>query len=258
MKQSKLIRSITFFLGFLAIETLVTLFSLQAQSLPQQIKSIDASASVTFEPPDGDRPQDTAGGASRNDGKCPQDAKNLEPYITLLLPSDRYGLTTESHPTFFVYLPQTIAQKAFFSLQDEAGETVYQNFLSLNQKAGVVGIKLPAEAASLEVGKTYKWSIALVCDRLLQPDSPSVEGQVRRVEVDASLSGQSQDSTPLQRAALYGKAGLWYDTLTLLAESQRAQPGNTELKAVWEKFLTSVELGAIATKPLLEETSDRD
>lgn len=257
MRQFNFIHSIAI-LGFLALETLATPDSLQAQSMPSATKNIDATSTrVSFEPPNGDRPKDTAGGASRHDGKCPQDANQVEPYITLLLPSDRYGLTQESHPTFFVYLPQTTAQKAFFSLQDEDGNTVYQKFLSLNQKAGVVGLKLPTETASLEIGKTYKWSFALVCDRLLQPDSPSVEGKVRRVEVDASLSSQSQASTPLQRAALYGKAGLWYDTLTLLADLRRSQPDNAETTAIWEGFLNSVELGAIASEPLLE-TSDRN
>jgi hypothetical protein len=222
----------------------------QAQSASQ---NLNAPIRITFEPPDEDRPKDSAGGASRNGGKCPQDPKNVEPYVTPLLPVNRYGLTVESHPTFFVYLPPTTAQKAFLSIrdEDERDRYHYQTFVPLMQKSGVMGLKLPADAPPLEIGKTYKWSFVMMCDNRLEPDSPLVEGKIQRIEMNSAMSGQLEGATALERAALYAKAGIWHETLTTLAEIKRSQPENSEIIGIWEDLLRSVELDAITTQPLI-------
>ncbi|NJP18000.1 MAG: DUF928 domain-containing protein [Hydrococcus sp. CRU_1_1] len=160
----------------------------------------------------------------------------MQPYITAVLPSDRYGLTVESHPTFLVYLPPTVAQNAFFSIKDENDRDHYQTFLPLTQKSGVMAIKLPADALPLETNKTYKWSFVIMCDSSLRPDSPLVEGEIQRVEMNSSLSSQLKGATLIQQAALYGKAGLWYDTVATLAEIGRSQPNDLELATIWETY----------------------
>ncbi|MCU0535238.1 MAG: DUF928 domain-containing protein [Hydrococcus sp. Prado102] len=240
----QLVFSITYLFIFLISQILAT-------PVWSQTKQTQATASVSFDPPDGDRPKNTAGGASRNDGRCSQDPNNLQPYITAVLPADRYGLTVESHPTFLVYLPPTSAQKAFFSIKDESDRDRYQTFLSLKQ-SGVMEIKLPADAPGLEIGKTYKWSFVMMCDSVLRPDSPLVEGQIQRIEMNANLSERLKEATPIEQAALYGKAGIWYDTVATLVDLKRSQPKNSTLATIWEDLLESVELGAIADRPLVK------
>jgi len=222
-----------------------------AQAQPASQKS-NPSVSITFEPPDRDRPKDSAGGASRDGGKCPQDLQSSEPYVTPLLPVNRYGLTVESHPTFFVYLPPTDAQKAFFSIRDENDSDFYQTFVSLPKKSGVLKIKLPADAPSLEKDKAYTWSFVLMCDNVLRPDSPLVEGQIERTEMNAASIAQLEKATPLERAAFYGKAGIWYETLATIADARHSEPENADLEGIWQDLLRSVELEAIATQPLLK------
>jgi Domain of Unknown Function (DUF928) len=111
---------------------------------------------------------------------------------------------------------------------------------------------LPTDAPSLEKGKTYKWSFVLMCDNVLRPDSPLVEGQIERTQMNAEAIAQLEKATPLQRAAFYGEAGIWYETLTVLADARHLQPENADLELVWQDFLRSVELGAIASQPLLK------
>lgn len=207
-------------------------------------------ASVTFEPAGDEQPDDTAGGASRDGGICSQDAQ-VGPSVTPLRPATDSELTVAEHPTFFVYVPQTSANKALFVLKDEAENYYYEKTISISRTAGIVSFKLPDDAPALEIGKTYQWSFVVICGEAIRPDNPGVEGRIQRVAANPALS-QLKSLSPVQRAALYGKNGIWYDTVTSLAEQRRSQPNDLTLAATWEKLLKSVGLEAIATKPLLQ------
>lgn len=208
-------------------------------------------ADVTFDPPGDGKPDDTAGGASRDGGTCPQDANALSPSFTPLKPTTHAGLTVAAHPTFFIYVPQTSAQKAVFVLKDEKEDYYYQTVLPIPRTAGILSFRLPDDAPTLEVGKTYQWSFIMVCGEGIRPDSPGVEGRIRRIEPNQALSSQLKNLSPLERAALYGKNGIWYDTIANLAEQRRSQPNDSTLVATWETLLKSVGLEAIASQPLL-------
>lgn len=205
---------------------------------------------VTFDPPGEGTPSDTAGGASR--GGCPDDSPAINPPITPLKPVKHSGLTVAEHPTFFVYVPQTVAQKAVFILKDEQEDYFYQKTISIPRTAGVVSFRLPDDAPAIESGKTYNWSFIMMCGQSIGPSSPMAEGQIQRIEPKPELLGQLNNLSPLERAALYGKNGLWYDTLASLAEQMRSQPNDSTLISTWEKLLQSVGLDTIATKPLLQ------
>ncbi|MCP2731428.1 DUF928 domain-containing protein [Limnofasciculus baicalensis] len=209
----------------------------------------NAIASVTFDPPGNGKPRDTVGGASRDSGICPQDAVNPGPAVTPVMPINEQALTVAEHPTFFVYIPQTSAQKAMFVLRDDNEDYYYKTTLPIPTKAGVVSFKLPADAPALKSGKKYKWSFVLMCTAEIRPDSPWVEGEIQRIEPKSG--GTLDNLSSLERAALYGKNGIWYDTLASLAEERRSQPDNLTLAANWENLLKSVGLGAIASQPLL-------
>jgi hypothetical protein len=248
--------SVGLFLSFLPIGN----FSTQGQELSEPITSNETSLSlstvvVRFTPPNppGDpTPTNTVGGGTRSGGACPQDSAPLAPSVTPLMPATRRGLTVAKHPTFFVYVPQTSAQKALFVLKDDKEDYYYQKIVSIPRTAGIVSFKLPSDAPAIEIGKSYQWFFIMICGERIRPDSPTVEGRIERIEPNPSLSRQLNTLLPLERAALYGKDGIWYDTLTTLAKLRRSQPNNVTLAANWQDLLTSVGLEAIATKPLLE------
>lgn len=234
---------------------LISNFATQVQAKLANVEPTPGNSSValvTFEPPGSGQPDDSVGGASRDGGQCPQDRLAANSPLTPLMPTTNYGLTTAEHPTFFVYVPQTSAQKIFFSLKDETKTYHYQTILPMIGKQGIVGFKLPADAPALENGKSYQWSFAIMCGNALRPDSPMVQGWVRRTELKPALSSQLQQANSLQRAISYGKEGIWYDTLTSLAEAQRSQPQDPKILSSWEQLLKSVGLDAIATKPLVQ------
>ncbi|MDJ0507744.1 MAG: DUF928 domain-containing protein [Crocosphaera sp.] len=212
------------------------------------------ASNVTFVPPSGDRPKDSQGGASRDGGKCPGDDKNLNPYLTAVVPPNVQRLTMQPQASLFVYIPQTTAKKAFVSLQDDKNQHHYQTFLSLNNKGGIVKISLPAEAPPLAVGTEYKWSFAIICGDKLLPDSPTVTGTIRRVNPTQNLTTQLnnwQQNPSLEQANLLGNEGLWYDMLAVLMAMKTKDPHNAQLNRIWSTVLNSGNLGDIASQPII-------
>lgn len=218
----------------------------QAQTRPNRSK-----VSVTFSPPGAGKPDNSAGGASRSSAQCVQDTANGGPSATPLTPANYQALTVAERPTFFVYVPETSARKVFFSLEGENKNSHYQTTIPITGKAGIVSVSLPDSAPALETGKNYKWSFVIMCGNALRPDSPTVEGTIMRSQLNPTLTSQLEKATPLERAALYGNGGIWYDTLATVAELRRLEPNDSSIEATWTQLLTSVGLDAIATKPLL-------
>ena len=207
---------------------------------------------VHFEPPTDESVDDSRGGASRpTDIKCIQDDA-YQPSLTALLPPSTIGLTVDSHPTFLVYIPQTSAPQAHFTLKDGDNRGVYQTFTPLVQTKGVLSIRLPENSPALELGETYQWSLALICQPT-QTDIPLVSGRVRRIEPDLALRTQLARESRLQQAVLYGQAGLWYDMLHIFTQLWRTLPNDDTIALNWLSLLNSEGLAAIANEPFLEE-----
>lgn len=215
-----------------------------------------SNSKVVFVPPKDAKPKESTGGASRNQSKCPQDGQIPNPALTALIPAQNKGLTSKATPTLLVYIPNTSAQKAFLSISEitsdpKSLENHYQTFLPIQQKAGVAQVALPEEAPKLEVGKTYKWSFALICNTRLKPDSPRVEGLIERVTVNDNLRQTLEQATVLEKAVIYGQEGLWYDAIANLLQAYQAEPNN--LSNIWQDLLKSetVDLETLTNQPIL-------
>ncbi|NEO97322.1 MAG: DUF928 domain-containing protein [Symploca sp. SIO2E9] len=221
----------------------------QPASPSQSINSI-LSFSVTFIPPGVGKPKYTVGAASR--GKCPQDAEAVTPYVTPLIPNTNYGFTVAERPTFFVYLPETSAKRAFFSLRDANEDYYYQTIFPIASNPGIISFELPEDAPALEIGKTYNWSLVTICGQALRPGDPKVQGEIKRIELDSEQISKLESMSPSERAVWYGLEGIWYDTLTAIAQLKQSHPKNANITSSWEEILRSVGLEAISGKPLLE------
>jgi hypothetical protein len=171
--------------------------------------------------------------------------------LIALLPQSFYGTTVSERPTILVYLPATQAEKAVFSLKDEAGNTLHQMTISVAGKTGVMSIPLPADAPALAVGKNYQWFLALKVDGTLSPSTPYVDGWIQRIQPTAELATVMQQEDALKQATAFGKNGVWYDCVATLAALHTTQPNNATILKQWEELLSSVSLKEIVTAPLL-------
>lgn len=257
MTQQKIFSHLRLFalslsLGIIIVPSFLTKVRAQSEAVSQSQSIVGTSiARITFEPPGEGKPDDTAGGASRGDG-CPQEILAVGRCVTPLMPAIKNSLTVAEHPTFFVYVPQTSAREIFFGLVDENNNSHYQIKIPIESKSGILSFKLPDNAPPLEIGKNYRWTFIIVGDQGLRPDSPGVRGEIRRISPNAELMSQLQNQPLLERAALYGKNGIWYDMVASLAEARREEPGNATLVSTWQELLNSAGLEAIATKPFLK------
>ncbi len=211
-----------------------------------------SAAQVTFRPPRILAPRESTGGASRDSNGCHfAQTASQKASVTPVLPTSRIGLTVKERPTMLVYIPQTSAKKALFSLQDEQKRSLYQTTINLPEKPGVIAIKLPESAPALKTAKNYQWSLAMICSAQLEPDSPFVSGWVKRVQAPVSLKNQGNLSPSLELVSHLANNGVWYDTASELARLKKAQPYNRTVTGSWQKLLNSVGLNAIADAPLI-------
>ena len=206
---------------------------------------------VTFEPPKGTKPAQTVGGASRGE-QCPLDSREQDLPITPLLPTSSPSLTMESHPTLLVYIPETSATKALFSIRDANEDYDYQTTMPIGDRAGIVSLTLPDNAPALDVDREYKWSLILMCDNKLRPDSPVVQGDVMRVTADSYVANKLAGANSIERAAIFGNAGVWYDTVSSLAQLKATNPKDSDIALNWEGLLYSVGLENIAKADFVE------
>ena len=206
---------------------------------------------VTFEPPEGSRPEQTVGGASRGE-QCPLDSIEQDLPLTPLLPTGSRSLTMESHPTLMVYVPETSATSALLSIRNADEDYDYQTMVSIGDRAGIVSLTVPNDAPALDTNHEYEWSLILLCDNKLRPDSPVAQGDIMRIADDSYLSAKLARANQLESAAIYADAGLWYDTLSSLAKLKSSNPKDINISANWESLLGSVGLTDIAKAEFVE------
>jgi hypothetical protein len=151
-----------------------------------------------------------------------------------------------------VYIPQTSASNAMLTVRDANEDYDYQTIVSLtSDRAGIVSLTLPEDAPDLTVDREYQWSLILMCDNKLRPDSPVTQGNIKRVTADSSGNEVGHPGS-LESAAKYGKAGIWYDTAATLAQLKIAQPSNSEIAFNWENLLQEVGLAKVAKAEFVE------
>lgn len=261
---------------------LIAPFPSQGQSISQTNQSTSVSHPVSLRegleiefksPPGNGEPKESDIAGTR--GNClPKDSDGLNVQdndqsilpLTPVLPatSDRRfyypGLTISEHPTLFIFVPQTSATTAQFSLSDENGnQELYEATFPLTNTPGIISIQIPEfPEKSLEVGHRYSWGFSLVCpsDSSISDSSgnPTIFGIIERTEISANLVSAIDSDDSLNNALLYAQMGLWHDTLMTLVRLRKLQPDNLILAAIWQDLLKadSVNLNDIAEQPLID------
>ena len=193
----------------------------------------------SFWPDDDDQaPKRTVSGASR--GNCSADE------LTALVPTSQYGMTSKSHPEVLVATSVNGPNQALFSIQS-TDDYYYETYVDLPSTSGIVGISLPAEAPALAENEMYQWSLILMCNGRLRPDSPSLQGWIQVQPTDIN-----SNNFTLEQATEYRKAHLWYDMIALLANLRTQEPGNQDVHNAWNSILEVTDLTDVANDPIVQ------
>ncbi len=209
----------------------------------------ELNTTASFVPPPGrDAPRGgTAGGGSRPVGTaCLSNPSAKSNSLTALSPGRHLGLTQSDRPNFIVYVPQTTAQMAEFSLFDEQMNGIYQFSVPVSQQAGLASVRLPDTALPLAKDKPYYWTFALVCNPNDRTEDLVVGGWIEHASLSDTLKQQLVNVAAIERVSLYAKQGFWYDAVNALVELQQTQPNNPELATTWAELMKSVGLDAMS------------
>ncbi len=158
----------------------------------------------------------------------------------------------KAYPNFSWYIPPNSAQKvAFFLMDQESPDELYHVSYLLaktnkdansKESAKIINLEIPAfaEVAPLEENKPYTWLVEVYCDASGARDYWA-SGEIQRVESDPAVTNQlKQAQTPEARLAVYAQEGLLPETLETLFEIERSNPNSSDVQAVWQKIISSL------------------
>jgi hypothetical protein len=202
----------------------------------------------TYVPPDRGLPGRREGGGTRS-GTCAQG----QPTLTALMPNTNYGQTVSPYPTWFWYVPQTVATTAEFVLLDSSDNEVYRTTFQTSDTPGIISLSLPTDQPPLTVDQDYHWYFSLVCDPQDRSADLFAEGWTRLVE-NSALSTEIEAAAEIDRPSLYASAGIWQDALASLVALRRQQPTSSAVASRWRIFLGSVGLDNLAAQPLVQSS----
>ncbi len=208
---------------------------------------VSVNPAIGFEPPN-----DGAPGRRQDSGSrpgCPQPNGQL----TALIPTTNLGKTLAERPTFWLYVPYSEGEVELILEDENTGNSVYNTTFSVSQGPGIIHYRLTNDAPPLEVNKRYRWRFFFFCNPDNKADVLSVNGIIIRESLTDDLNRQLQAASPKERIDLYAARGLWYDTLTEIAQSYQANSQDTELAQKWANLLNHpiVQLEQFLSTPLV-------
>ncbi len=194
----------------------------------QWVASANASP-ITYVPPNRGRPQQTQGTGSRG-CEALNDDKNSPIEITLVAPRDHTAYTVSERPVFYWVAGHTVNRPVEFTLVEEGNPNpIYvQEFERL--EAGMNHVEINSEQG-LEVGKTYRWTVSVICNARRRSADVFAQGWIERVPVSEELQAQLDQATgPEDMAQVYGESSIWFDSIAhLSSDSDRLEALEEEL-----------------------------
>jgi hypothetical protein len=202
-----------------------------------------AKPAVRYVPPKRGNPKSTQATGSRGCTQVQQSPVSL----TLLVPKDHDGLTTSSHPTFFWHVSAPV-QMAFTLTQRGVVQPLWEQQIQPSA-AGIVQLQMPNNLPELLVGKEYRWSVTLLCNRDRPSANPFIQTWIERIPTTPSLTQQlAAAPTDRDRASIYAQAGLWYDALAAISAAHTANPKDISILEERLLLLDSVGLERVAAQ----------
>lgn len=219
-----------------------SLVTLQSEAQPIYVSVAFPRTSVGF-------PRRAVGGGTR--GRLQACITGAFP-LTVLSPHSNVVTTVSAQPILYWYIPRTQAKVADFSVSDEQGKIVYQTPIALQGIPGVVKLSFP-RTLGLAIGQEYDWKLALRCNSTDEAGNVAIGGTIKRTALTSSQKAQlAAAKQPLKQAEVYAKAGVWQETIGILAQLRHNRPSDRNINAAWKELLESVDLKDIANERLVE------
>lgn len=162
----------------------------------------------------------------------------------LALVPDHAALTTRSQPSLFWFQSKPAKARLEVTLvEPKKAKPLLALTSEVAKKGGIQRLKLADHKVELQLGVTYEWSIAIVPDAENRSQDVIAKGTIKRVAPPADLAQNIDSMEPLDRAAAYAQAGIWYDALEAVSNAIDANPADASLRAQRAALLQQVGLG---------------
>jgi Domain of Unknown Function (DUF928) len=215
---------------FTSALTLVALQIFVPSLSPTPAEPAQARPSVKYQPPNRNAPQRTDGTGVRSSTgfRCPTSENSL--FIAALAPTSHTGDTIAPRPTLYTYFSGT--EPIEVKLREIGTITnVWKQTLQA-PASGFAAIAYPSDAPELQTGKTYQWSVEVVCNSNKRSQNKGYTvARIQRVAEPVPLKDDlAKATTAIDRAQVYANQSLWYEALDSLASASLAAPTDLALR----------------------------
>jgi hypothetical protein len=223
------------------------------KTLPQ-VKSSKDYKKIKYKPPYGlGLPKGTVGTGVR--GNCSQVSFCLTPLMPEKVDKSNqptyYPLTISERPTFFINIPR-VSGTGYFTLYQQVASSpkkIYETTFPVNISGGIIRFKLPLSAPALKVNTTYEWKLK-IGENLINEEE--VIGVLRVARLSTKVIEELAKSAPLERAFIYAREGIWFESIQTLAGLKETEPTNQNILTAWSDLLGSANLKNVAKQPLVQ------
>jgi hypothetical protein len=200
-----------------------------------------APRKVLYKPPGaaGNIPARVSGGA-RGD--------TVDTILIALVPN-HIALTTQAQPSLFWF--QSKPAKAKFELtvvEPKKPKPLLSLTAQEADKPGIHRVKLGKYKIELQPDVAYEWSVAIVPDTENRSKDVIAKGVIKRIRPPGDLATRVQNVDDLERAAMYGQAGIWYDAFESVSNAIEMHPDDASLRAQRAALLKQVGLPEAAAE----------
>lgn len=181
-----------------------------------------------------------SGGRRGQEASVCQTGSSHDTALALLVPATMDGLlTTSERPSlsWHINTPHPVSTK--FVLSDpNIAQPIYSQVLEA--KSGVSHFTLPANLA-LKAGTRYRWTVFVSCQGGMGKEiyARSFIKRVQQPLLERTLAGKSG----IERAAVFAKAGIWYDALHSLFQALDQNPQNVAIATQLKSLLQQADPG---------------
>jgi Domain of Unknown Function (DUF928) len=235
-----------FIIWMLASLTVSTSF---AWAQPSQTKDSDFPSA----PDTGTPENDSSPGGTRIDKNS--SCKPTKKALTSLLSVGDFTLS--EYPSFWFYIPYTPEEikDIEFILKDESSRVLYQTFVKLTDKPGIIKIALPPEQKySLEIQKNYNWSLNVKCVSNTSARTDLVlNGAIRRLSNNPELENKLRQ-VKSEEYLVYIENYIYYDAVTNLASLYQSNLENNKFKEAWNNLLVTLGRKDLIGEPIVNSS----
>lgn len=182
------------------------------------------------------KPGGRVGGSSRG-----SEAGDLTLFV--LAPEDHTGLTTQEQPLLYWYLSRPTSFSIMFTfITDQSDKPLVEKFLTVLPHLDLQRVRLADYGVRLLPGVHYQWSITLVVDPEHSSKNLLAGGAIEYLEPSLTFRTRLTQAAKRDMPRLYAAEGLWYDTVSTLADLLESSPHDVWLRRQRSSLLQQVEL----------------